>query len=226
MIYQNRAFFGRGRCGFTLIELLVVTAIVAILLFSVVAGSLSLREKAQSVKCASNLRGIYQLLMQYAQDHKGFLPLKMTYWDAELVNETDAWDQLGLFRCPSDTNIRPGGYTFSMVGRPEIEAPARSYPMNAYLYNLNGGRKLRSAQAVNSPISLFWITKDRDRVWLICENHGAGVMGQYNGAITARPKLENPHGDHANVLMLDGNVTQVDAKNNTVWFDRHIPSAY
>ena len=59
----------RGRIGFTLIELLVVIAIIAILaaiLFPVFAKA---REKARQTACASNLKQLGLVFLQYAQDY-------------------------------------------------------------------------------------------------------------------------------------------------------------
>lgn len=60
--------------AFTLIELLVTVAIIGMLatLFSPAIGRVM--EKAQSVKCASNLRGVGVAVHLYAQDHDNHFP--------------------------------------------------------------------------------------------------------------------------------------------------------
>src|SRR4051794_10642470 len=62
----------RSGRGFTLIELLVVIAVIAILaaiLFPVFA---SVREKARTVSCASNLNQIMKALKMYTMDYTYF----------------------------------------------------------------------------------------------------------------------------------------------------------
>ncbi len=60
--------------GFTLIELLVVIGIVVLAIAFLLPTGCANKERANRVKCASNLRQIGQALMLYANDNKGNYP--------------------------------------------------------------------------------------------------------------------------------------------------------
>ncbi len=64
----------RGRAAFTLIELLVVIGIIAILLALLVPSLSGMRDKANRLKCMSNVRQLALAAIHYAGDHSGALP--------------------------------------------------------------------------------------------------------------------------------------------------------
>ncbi len=65
---------GRGRRAFTLVELLVVLFIVVILTSLLMPGLRSVRESANRLSCASNMRQIGYALTCYATDYADALP--------------------------------------------------------------------------------------------------------------------------------------------------------
>jgi prepilin-type N-terminal cleavage/methylation domain-containing protein len=68
---RHRSAAGRARAAFTLIELLTVIAIIGILAAIIIPTVTSVRERANSIKCAVKLRGWASAVINYANDRKG-----------------------------------------------------------------------------------------------------------------------------------------------------------
>ena len=64
----------RRRRAFTLVELLVVIGIIAIMISILMPALSKARDKANAVKCASNMRQIFLACQMFAQDNKDALP--------------------------------------------------------------------------------------------------------------------------------------------------------
>ena len=71
---MNAASTTRRTAAFTLIELLVVIGIIALLLALLVPSLSGMREKANRMRCMSNVRQLVLASIHYAGDHDGALP--------------------------------------------------------------------------------------------------------------------------------------------------------
>lgn len=70
--------------AFTLSELLIVIAIIAVLAGLLLPALLKAREKGRSAYCLSNLRQLSTLMLVYAEENTGFIPL-LAYNDGPLT---------------------------------------------------------------------------------------------------------------------------------------------
>jgi prepilin-type N-terminal cleavage/methylation domain-containing protein len=84
------------RKGFTLVELLVVIAIIALLMGILMPALAKVRAIAQRMICGSNLRGIGNSMLVYAEDNEGLFPRaanRQPIWTTQ--GKIDDWDAVG-----------------------------------------------------------------------------------------------------------------------------------
>lgn len=196
------------RGGFTLIELLTVIAIIGILAAIIIPVVGSVRAKAKSATCVSNLRQIGIALNLYAAANRNMLPaaydssITGSWWtkrwewaiqsyleDRKAAQHTDALSAVfdGVFRCPSKPN-------FDLAGPSDVER--QSYGMNAFNNGASGASKARGIASFSQP----------SNVMLVIDTN-TGSPSIYNGDIVNGAAYgARWHQERDNVLFADGHV--------------------
>lgn len=129
MIYAKENGYSRrtSRDAFTLVEIITVIAIIAVLGTIALPAFQRVRESANQIKCASNMRQIGQAMALFAQDNSGQFPLTTH----TVMNVEESWiytlaiyledvDEVRI--CPADPR-----------GDERLKANLTSYVLNEYI---------------------------------------------------------------------------------------------
>ena len=153
--------------GFTLVELLVVIGIIALLIAILLPALARARAQANAVKCATQMRGIGQSLMMYANLHKGqIFPCGVNgYHLGGAVAEDRRWPTVVLDPASNTMNVAnhfvPNIMVCPVDTREDLAATGgnHSYNLNAGIATAptpdQGGPDLPGTPSKTQ--SLFWV---------------------------------------------------------------------
>jgi len=224
----------RSRHAYTLIELLMVIAVIAVLAGLLLPAVRLVKQSAQTVGCASNLRQIGTASLGYAQDYRGILPAgaagghpefaRLHFWPRTLAPYLGAeweWDSpytwnksstvVPVFSCPGN------GYAANSWLVQQGKLLGIHYIIHSDMTNMWGANNASQAtwsrlQKLPRPASITQMFIDMNTSgssWGIELEHG-DLWGYATGTVTQDPGMQVSfrHHKRCNAVMADGRIAQ------------------
>jgi prepilin-type processing-associated H-X9-DG protein len=218
MITRIRTTSRHSTGAFTLVELLVVIGIIAVLVGLLMPALIGARKRANSVKCASNLRQIALTLNIYADRNKGWVPRDTTIG----AIDHPPWPLLvaALISAKKDDvseSDLPGIGVLQCPAHPLDDLPS-GYVVNAFRFDTSpnwspdGPEKLVKFRPAAEIIWFldcadFFPAPPADKIFDV-QFHDVWDPRHLPDGVRHRIS-DNRHGNTANVLYVDGHVSVI-----------------
>lgn len=216
-----------NRTFFTMVELLVVIAIIAILASILLPALNKAKEKAQTINCVSNLKGIGSAFFLYANDNSGYMPLNNVNASTSLPFPKSQWCALlmqGNYIANNKSASCPSVFPY---GKLNLRAAGDSDNYQTYGANIgpySGGGSLCYKSIGSTPFSGLWhgslkklpptlfpiladtIQYDAEGKFVM-QNHYFYYPAYSISGSAANGRVHTRHAGKSNIAAADGHVT-------------------
>ncbi|MBC2601502.1 prepilin-type N-terminal cleavage/methylation domain-containing protein [Puniceicoccus vermicola] len=199
----------KALCGFTLVELITAIAVLGILTAILIPSLSSVRRRAETAECASNMRQLYSAIVQQAQDNGGRFVMAnnnttgVRWFQGELNRAGKGKSELSPFAGGGDTLQRLSVCPLNLTDEPV------AYPRNDYGYPYVVNYHVLAHSGADRRTSLYEM-EDPSRVVMMTDSNKGPDWGNSGFGESTNPswsRIAEPHGGKTNVLWCDGHVT-------------------
>lgn len=215
--------------GFTVVELLIGVGIVAIMIGIIIPALYTIKNKAQQIVCANNMRQLFFAFEQYANDNNGLLPRtnnSNTSKDGSRKCNAEVWfkavdNYLTSLQLPGKRDeISPEEHLLLVKQDPIFKTVSLSEQDNTRTIKMNqnlvpASECQRSIETIENPTKTVLLFDGRI--------NNAGVADNFEGSYGS---VAQRHSKAANILFADGHVECIrngnsDGTTNQGWPNGH-----